>query len=338
MHYGRTLALRGDLPGIQCDAPLSGNTYMSVDQPRNLSASVRQRLLNIAKRDGEAFDLVLTRYALERLLYRLGQSQYHGQFLLKGAMLFAVWGGESHRPTRDVDLLGFGSSELPQVVQIFQDICQEAVESDGLEFLPDTVRAMEIREDQEYQGVRVSFEARLGNAVIPIQIDIGYGDAVTPAPEDITYPTVLDFAAPKLRAYPIYTVVAEKFQAMVWLGIANSRMKDFYDIWIIMQKFPFEGHVLSTAIEATFARRKTPLPTEAPLALTLTFANDAGKQTQWKAFLRKNALPASGMAFPDIIKALHDFLMPPTLASTKGLAFKTQWPVGGLWQPETEQI
>ena len=311
---------------------------MSIDQPSNLPASVRQRLLNIAKRDGEAFDLVLTRYALERLLYRLGQSQYHGQFLLKGAMLFAVWGGEAHRPTRDVDLLGFGSSELPQVVQIFQDICQEAVEPDGLEFLPATMRAIEIREDQEYQGVRVSFEARLGNAVIPIQIDIGYCDAVTPAPEDITYPTVLDFAAPKIRAYPIYSVVAEKFQAMVWLGIANSRMKDFYDILVIMQKFPLEGQVLSTAIEATFARRQTPLPTEAPLALAKVFANDAAKQTQWKAFLRKNALPVDDLAFPEIITALHDFLMPPTLASAKGLAFNANWPAGGSWQSKTDTI
>src|SRR5487761_2398358 len=258
MHHGRTLALRGDLPGIKRDAPLSGNTNMTVDQPRNLAASVRQRLLNISKRDGEAFDLVLTRYALERLLYRLGQSEYRDQFLLKGAMLFAVWGGEIHRPTRDVDLLGFGTSELPQVEKFFRDICQEAVVPDGLEFLPDTMRAMEIREDQEYQGVRVLFDARLENAVIPIQIDIGYGDAVTPAPEDITYPTMLDFAAPKLRAYPLYTVVAEKFQAMVWLGIANSRMKDFYDIWIIMQKFSLEGQILSQAVEATFARRKTP--------------------------------------------------------------------------------
>lgn len=305
---------------------------MSVSQPSNLPASVRQRLLNIAKRDGEAFELVLTRYALERLLYRLGQSQYHGQFLLKGAMLFAVWGGEAHRPTRDVDLLGFGTSELSQVVKIFQDICQVSVEADGLEFLPDTMRAIEIREDQEYQGVRVSFEARLGNAVIPIQIDIGYGDAVTPAPEDITYPTVLDFSAPKLRAYPIYSVVAEKFQAMVWLGIANSRMKDFYDIWIIMQKFPFEGHILGEAIEATFARRQTPLPTEAPLALTQAFANDAAKQIQWKAFLRKNALSAGDLTFPDIITALHDFLMPPTLASAEGFAFNDNWPARGAWQ------
>jgi predicted nucleotidyltransferase component of viral defense system len=310
---------------------------MSVDQPRNLSASVRQRLLNIAKRDGEAFDLVLTRYALERLLYRLGQSRYRDQFLLKGAMLFAVWGGESHRPTRDVDLLGFGTSELSYVMKVFQDICREAVDADGLEFIPDTVRAMEFREDQEYQGVRVLFEAHLDNAVIPIQIDIGYGDAVTPAPEDITYPTVLDFAAPRLRAYPLYTVVAEKFQAMVWLGIANSRMKDFYDIWIIMQKFPFEGDVLSAAIKATFDRRKTPLPTEAPLALTSSFANDAAKQTQWKAFLRKNALSADNLTFPNIITALHDFLMPPTLASAKGWAFNANWPAGGSWKIKKKQ-
>jgi len=309
---------------------------MSVAQPDNLPASVRQRLLNIAKRDGEAFDLVLTRYALERLLYRLGQSQYHGQFLLKGAMLFAVWGGETHRPTRDVDLQGFGTSELAQVVEIFQDICQVPVEPDGLDFFPDTMRAIEIREDQEYQGVRVSFEARLEKAVIPIQIDIGYGDAVTPAPENITYPTILDFDAPKLRAYPVYTVVAEKFQAMVWLGIANSRMKDFYDLWIIMRKFPFEGEVLGTAIDATFARRQTPLPTEAPLALTQAFANDAAKQTQWKAFLRKNALPVNDLTFPDIIAALHDFLMPPTLASAKELAFNANWPAGGPWQTRTK--
>ena len=248
---------------------------MSVDQPRNLAASVRQRLLNIAKREGEVFDLVLTRYALERFLYRLGHSQYHSQFLLKGAMLFAVWGGEPHRPTRDIDLLGFGPSELPLLEKIFRNICQENVEPDGVEFLPDTLRAIEIREDQEYQGVRVQFEARLENAMIPIQVDIGFGDAVTPAPENITYPTVLDFAAPKLRAYPVYTVVAEKFQAMVWLGIANTRMKDFYDIWIIMQKFSFNGQLLAQAIEATFVRRNTLLPASAPLALSKVFSSDA---------------------------------------------------------------
>lgn len=215
--------------------------------------------------------------------------------------------------------------------KFFRDICHESVEPDGLEFLPDTMRATEIREDQEYQGVRVSFEARLENAVIPIQIDIGYGDAVTPAPEDITYPTVLEFAAPKLRAYPIYTVVAEKFQAMVWLGIANSRMRDFYDIWTIMRKFPFDGRILSSAIEATFIRRNTPLPTEAPLALTQAFSNDAAKQKQWKAFLRKNASSAGEITFNDIITALHDFLMPPTLATANRLAFDAAWSAGGPW-------
>jgi len=305
---------------------------MSVDQPRNLAASVRQRLLNIAKREGEAFDLMLTRYALERFLYRLGHSQYHSQFLLKGAMLFAVWGGEPHRPTRDIDLLGFGPSELPLLEKIFRNICQENVEPDGVEFLPDTLRASEIREDQEYQGVRVQFEARLENAVISIQVDIGFGDAVTPAPEDIIYPTVLDFAAPKLRAYPVYTVVAEKFQAMVWLGIANTRMKDFYDIWIIMQKFSFDGQLLAEAIKSTFARRNTPLPTTAPLALSKVFSSDAVKQTQWKAFLRKNALQADNLAFADIITALHDFLMPPTVPNGTSLGFKAVWPPGGPWR------
>lgn len=305
---------------------------MNADQPRNLAASVRQRLLNIAKRDGEAFDLVLTRFALERFLYRLGQSPYRNQFLLKGAMLFAVWGGELHRPTRDLDLLGFSSDELPQLREVFQRICQQPVTADGVEFIADTIRATEIREDQEYQGVRIQFEARLGNAIIPIQIDIGYGDAVTPAAEEITYPTVLDFPAPTLRAYPFYTVVAEKFQAMVWLGIANSRMKDFYDLWIIMRKFDFEGQILANAIAATFTRRNTPLPTTAPLALTQTFAGDTAKQTQWRAFLRKNELSADNLSLTDIITALHDFLMPPTLAAANGNDFNATWHNGGPWQ------
>ncbi len=305
---------------------------MSVDQPRNLAASVRQRLLNIAKRDGEAFDLVLTRYALERLLYRLGQSKYHDQFLLKGAMLFAVWGGEIHRPTRDVDLLGFGTSELPQVEKFFRDICQESVEPDGLEFLPDTMRAMEIREDQEYQGVRVLFEARLENAVIPIQIDIGYGDAVTPAPEDITYPTVLDFAAPKLRAYPIYTVVAEKFQAMVWLGIVNSRMKDFYDLWIIMRKFPFEGEISECGNRGHLCAAQYSLADRSPFSPDTSIRQRCGKTNAVESLLRKNALPVDDLTFPDIITALHDFLMPPTTAARTGISFHATWPAGGSWQ------
>ena len=305
---------------------------MSVDQPRNLAASVRQRLLNVAKRNSEAFDLVLTRYALERLLYRLGQSDYRNQFLLKGAMMFAVWDGASHRPTRDIDLLGFGSGDLAQLEHVFREICQVPVAPDGLTFFADNLRAIEIRENQEHQGVRVLFEARLENAIIPIQIDIGYGDAVTPAPEEITFPTMLDFPAPKLRAYPIYTVVAEKFQAMVWLGIANSRMKDFYDIWVIMKKFSFEGHVLAQAISATFERRNTPLPTAAPFALTQPFASDKIKQTQWKAFLLKNKLSADNLTLADIIATLHEFLMPPTLMLAKERASDAIWLPGGPWQ------
>lgn len=306
-----------------------------MNQARNLAASVRQRLLNVSKRNGEAFDLVLTRYALERLLYRLGKSQYHNQFLLKGAMLFAAWVGAPHRPTRDVDLLGFCSNDLPEVQMIFQEICREPVELDGLEFLPDTVRVAEIREDQEYQGVRVLFDAKLETAIIPIQVDIGYGDAVTPEPLDIAYPTVLDFPAPQLRAYPYYTVVAEKFQAMVLLGIANSRMKDFYDVWSIMRTFEFDGATLARAIRATFERRATALPIEAPLPLTQAFARDTTKQTQWKAFLRKNALSANDLILENIVDALHAFLMPPTLAEVQDSLFNATWPIAGPWQSHT---
>lgn len=304
---------------------------MSAEQPRNLAASVRQRLFNIAKRDGEAFDLVLTRYALERFLYRLGHSQYHNQFLLKGAMLFAVWGGEPHRPTRDIDLLGYGSSDISLLEDVFRNICQELVEPDGVEFMPDSVRASEIRLDQEYQGVRVQFEARLENAVIKIQVDIGFGDAVTPAPEDIIYPVVLDFAAPRLRVYPVYTVVDEKFQAMVLLGIANTRMKDFYDIWFVSQKFSFEGRLLAQAIAATIARRNTSLPIATPLALSTTFSGDEVKQKQWKAFLRKNALPLDKLALDVVVKALYDFLMPAITNNDMDLKFHSVWPPGGPW-------
>jgi hypothetical protein len=218
------------------------------------------------------------------------------------------------------------------VQRIFQKICQEPVEPDGLEFLHDTVRVIEIREDQEYQGVRVQFDAQLENAVIPIQVDIGYGDAVTPEPLNIAFPTVLDFPAPQLRAYPLYIVIAEKFQAMVLLGIVNSRMKDFYYIWCLMREFELDGATLAQAIRATFERRATPLPTEAPLALTKAFASDVMKQTQWKAFLRKNALSMDNVTLPDIIAALHDFLMPPTLAHLQGSTFAAKWPAGGSWQ------
>jgi hypothetical protein len=192
---------------------------------------VRQRLLELSRKRGEPFDLILTRYGIERLLYRLGMSPYADRFLLKGAMLFRVWEDSSHRPTRDLDLLDFGSAEASDLESIFREVCSLSAEPDGLLFMPASVKARPIREEAVYGGIRVTLEARLENAKIPIQCDIGFGDAVTPEPEQIEFPALLDFPAPHLRAYPIYTVVAEKLEAMVLLGETKSRMKDFYDIW-----------------------------------------------------------------------------------------------------------
>jgi predicted nucleotidyltransferase component of viral defense system len=225
----------------------------------SLSASVKQRLLNFAKEKGEVFNFVLTRYALERLLYRLSVSPYKDKFLLKGAFLFTVWFDVIQRPTRDLDLLGFGAQDIAGLEKIFVSLCKIESE-DGLIYLAETVKGGEIREGEEYQGVRLIMTAMLGKARIPLQIDVGFGDAVIPQPQEETIPVILDFAAPKLKIYPKYTVVAEKFEAMVKLGIANSRLKDFWDLRFLANKFEFDGEVLQQAITATFARRRTKLP------------------------------------------------------------------------------
>ena len=247
---------------------------MTKQKPRNLAASVRQRLMNVARSQKEDFQLILTRYALERLLYRLSQSEYRDVFVLKGAMLFQLWGDQPHRPTRDLDLLGRGENSIPRFERIFREVCDLAVEEDGLVFNAQSVRGETIKEDQEYEGLRLTLDCRLENARIPIQIDIGFGDVVTPAASELTYPVLLDFPAPVLAVYSRESVVAEKFQAMVMLGIANSRMKDFFDLWVLARQFEFQGPMLCQAIRATFERRRTPVPAEVPLALSAEFSND----------------------------------------------------------------
>lgn len=304
---------------------------MKRDTPKDLAASVRARLMNIARDRTEDFQLVLSRYALERLLFRLSQSPYGDRFLLKGAMLFQLWTGQPHRPTRDLDLLGRGEPSIQQFEQLFQRVCQQGVEEDGLLFHAETVRAEQIKEEDEYQGLRIKFDVHLGNARIPLQVDVGFGDAVTPGPQAITFPTLLQFPAPTLNAYPRETVVAEKYQAMVALGIANSRMKDFYDVWTLAQQFEFQGPPLAAAIRATFNRRQTPLPTQPPLAFTPEFAEDRTKQTQWRAFLGKSGLAAGGIALTDVVAVLTPFLMPPTESLVRGQSFDTRWPPSGPW-------
>ena len=303
---------------------------MSKDRPRNLPASVRDRLRKLAAARKEDFQLVLTRYGLERWLYRLSRSPHADSFILKGAMLFQLWAGQPHRPTRDLDLLGRGDNSVAAVVGAFREVCNQAVEEDGLEFRAESVRGERIKEDQEYEGIRVHCEARLENARIPLQIDVGFGDAVTPPAAGVRYPTLLEFPAPTLRAYRRETVVAEKFQAMTDLGMANSRMKDFYDLWVLARGFEFDGPTLSTAIRATFRRRRTALPTAAPLALTAEFAEDAAKRKQWEAFLRKSKLDV-GAVLAEVVAVLGDFLTPPVQALAAGEPFERNWPTGGPW-------
>ena len=263
---------------------------MRRQQPRNLAASARQRLLNRAREHREDFNYLLVRYANERLLYRLAQSDYRDQFVLKGAVLFELWTPGAHRATRDVDLLRFGEPAIAQVETIFQELCLLPVEPDGLRFEAGSVQAEQIRHQQTDGGLLVRLTADLTEARINLQIDVGFGDVVTPNVVEAEFPTLLDFPAPRLRTYPRETVVAEKFEALVHLGLANTRMKDFYDLWVIATTFAFRGDSLVTALAATFDCRGTPVPTETPVALRSAFVRDATKQAQWTAFLGRLGL------------------------------------------------
>ena len=273
-------------------------------QKANLGASVRARLLDRARAEKTEFGLMLTRFALERLLYRLSISSHRDQFLLKGALLFDLWFHEPHRPTRDADFLGFGPADLPSLETVFREICAIQVE-DGIAFDPVSVKATEIRKDANYAGVRVTLLGLLDRARCPVQADIGFGDAVTPAPEETDYPVLLDdLPAPKLRVYPRYTVIAEKYEAIASLGIANSRMKDFFDLWVLTRHSELDTEILRRAITATFARRGTSLPTATPIGLSGEFADDPTKQTQWRAFITRNQLRAGTLQ--EVVRHLRE--------------------------------
>ena len=275
---------------------------------RDLAASVRARLLNVAKAEQSDFNGVLVRYALERLLYRLSQSAHAERFLLKGAMLFTLWYDMPHRPTRDVDLLGFGASDLPSIEQTFRDIVSVVVE-DGIRFDPDSVTAEEIRKEAGYAGARVLIGAELAGARVKTQVDVGFGDAVTPGPVSAIYPVLLDdFPAPSLQTYPVYTVIAEKLHAITLLGMTNSRLKDYLDLSVLLQREVLDADILATAIAATFNRRAMPVPSELPIGLSDEFALDPSRQLLWRAFLNKNQLVA--VPLPELLVLLRARLQP----------------------------
>ena len=293
----------------------------------NLSASILARLLTLAKKRGDDYSLLLNRFALERLLARVSTSPHADRFLLKGALLFALWYDTPHRPTRDADLLSFGPDDEANLIATFREVATMDL-GDGIVFDPESVKADAIREDNTYGGTRITLVAHIGSARCALQIDVGFGDVVTPRPQTVTYPTLLgDFPAPTLRVYPVYTVIAEKYQAMVMLGRANSRMKDFFDLAVIAQRTELDGATLAAAIAATFARRQTALPTERPLALTKEFSDDAAKLRQWQAFLNKNRIVAASLG--DTVALLDDLLWPPTVVAA------TDRQATATWRPES---
>ena len=262
----------------------------------NRAASIRARLKQHADVSKQDFNLVLTRYCLERMLYRLSISDYAGNYLLKGALLFQLWYGHPHRPTQDADLLGFGPDDVPTSVEVFRSIAAIAVD-DGIVFHPKSTTGTEIRKNAGYGGVRVDLRATLDGARIALQVDVGFGDAVTPNSQEVLYPTLItDMPAPTLRVYPKAIVVAEKTHAISVLGMTNSRMKDFFDLWVLLRDETLDNSELERAIEATFARRQTALPRAIPDGLSEAFAHDEGKQLQWRAFLKRNRLEALDLA------------------------------------------
>ena len=305
---------------------------MAPRNPKDTAASVRQRLLNASRATGEPFDLLLTRYGVERLLFRLGCSRWSSEFVLKGAMLFATWHEIPMRPTRDVDLLGFGSPEVERLADIFRSICTESVIDDGVTFDPESVSAAPIRETNAYHGVRIRLGATLSGAKIPLQVDVGFGDAIVPDPQEIAFPTLLEFPAPTVRAYPIYTVISEKLQALTVLGMANSRMKDYYDLWTFATHAEIRGSILVAAIRATFERRETPIPTRIPMGLTAEFAEDEEKVRQWNAFTEKIETDPRNPALDKAVDVLRAFLYPALgAARSLGDEFDQLWQPGGPW-------
>ncbi|MEA3364269.1 MAG: nucleotidyl transferase AbiEii/AbiGii toxin family protein [Candidatus Hydrogenedentes bacterium] len=301
------------------------------------SHSIQARLLNYSREHQVNHNHTLTRYGIERLMYRLAQSPHADRFVLKGAMLFVLWLEDLHRPTQDLDLLGFGDLSSPSLRSIFEDVCAMPVEDDGLEFSKDEIEIEEIREAEVYQGLRVRIPGRLGNTRLNVSVDVGFGDAVVPDPEKSDYPVLLDLPHPEMKTYPRETVVAEKVDAMIVLGLRNSRMKDYYDLWTLAQRFPFDAALLAKAIDATLKRRGRELPSQLPPGLQDEFAANPTKQTQWKAFLRRTIPDQAGLELGEVVPAIREFLAPVLESIVLGKTLRLHWTPGSGWSANRSQ-
>jgi len=299
--------------------------------PKNIAASVRQRLLIKARGTGRPFGELLQYFAMERFLYRLSKSRYTDHFVLKGALMLNVWQAPLTRPTMDIDLLGRIENSIENITEVTREICQQEVEPDGIVFDVTNIDAEHIAEDADYEGIRIRFRGSLDTARIVMQLDIGFGDTVFPSSESVNYPTILDLPAPRIRGYSKESTIAEKFEAMVKLGILNSRMKDFFDIWLMSRQFDFDGSILAEAIMKTFSTRGTIMQTE-PIALTNAFAKDTTKATQWRGFLRKNRLVDVPQNLVEVTTGIATFLGPVAKNLAEGRIFKSTWKAPGPWR------
>lgn len=299
---------------------------------KNLEASIRARLQNEAKETNRSFSEILQYYGMERFLYRFSRSKYADKFILKGALMFTVWQIPERRTTLDIDFLARYDNQTATIEKVIKDVCSVPVIPDGLVFDAKTVRGQKTKEDMEYEGVRVKFIGLLERSRIPMQIDVGFGDVIYPKPNVIDYPVILDFPKPHLKGYPPESVVSEKFEAMVKLGLLNSRMKDFYDIWLMMRQFDFNGLQLTEALKKTFERRKTPLPQNTPLFAEEIYDEKSDRQTLWRAFLKKGEIKHAPEKLSTTAREIEKFLVRPIDAIRKDYKFNEIWKAPGPWK------
>lgn len=299
---------------------------------RDMSASVRGRRTNLARQSGRPLQELMQYFAMERFLYRLSKSKHVDRFVLKGALMFTVWGTQQSRATRDIDLLARAENTVDVIGGMIKDVCEQPVDADGVEFLADSIRGTVIKEDAEYSGVRITFLGMIQNARLPMQIDIGFGDVIHPAATMIAYPTILDLESPRLVGYSKETVIAEKFEAMVKLGQLNSRMKDFFDIHVLARQFDFDAEVLGAAIQKTFTHRGTGLEAR-PFVFSLPFLEDKNKQIQWESFVRKSRLTDAPNSFSGVVREVQTFLQPMADADANKELFTAHWAPRGPWVP-----
>ena len=297
---------------------------------RDISASVRQRLLNRARAEGRPFQELLQYFAMERFLYRLAKSAFVDHFVLKGALLLTAWKAPVTRPTMDIDLAGRTSNEPVHVHSVIAELCQLVTDPDGVEFDPASIEVERIQEDAEYEGVRVRFHGTLAKARIPMQLDIGFGDVIVPKPFEVEYPAMLEFPPPVLLAYPKETVVAEKLEALTALGMLNSRIKDYYDVALLARLYPFDGALLVEAVHSTFRHRRTIVEAK-PIGLSEAFTSDPARAAQWRAFVRRSRLDA-GWQLEKIVQQVNLFVEGPLAAVAENRPFVLQWRPGGPWE------